>query len=177
LVCNAWCITPNPFTNSSKCCPKICGPIDPFDPGSGCCDANEGCVDRSDPNARDGCCPAGRSICGGKCCADRETCCGDYCKPADVPCVSGTPCPFPNHVCGDTCCPPFNPCCRDQCCDLNQICHPVDGTCWTPPPPPPVKDPRCDAPGWSYCAEIAACCPPDKICCYGACRHPGECLH
>jgi hypothetical protein len=110
------------------CCPKICGLPNPLEgSGSGCCDLGEACVDQGDPNSRQGCCPSGQSVCGGKCCAIGEYCCGDTC--------CGDPHCF-NDVCGNT--PPFpdnppppppNKCsiwggqlCGTKCCPIGTWC-------------------------------------------------------
>ena len=192
LGCQGYC-------EAFKCCPKPCGIPNPFNPGEGCCDSGEHCVDGGDPNARSGCCPSERAVCGGNCCAAGENCCGDSCCPADFICQQGTCCPpgtktvcngvccdgacdpsgnccpWPSHVCGDQCCPPFNKCCAGKCCGAYQQCHPISGNCWTPTRPPSP----CRA-GWTECG--GRCCSPDKQCCIPpggslGCYYGYECIH
>ena len=172
-ITNAACKGVCALPYFGSCCPKVCGFPDPLDPGSGCCDEGEHCVDENDPNARDGCCPADRSTCGGHCCAPGDSCCGDSCCPAGYTCDQGVCCPPYYHVCGGQCCGAFNKCCNGQCCSsADQQCDPVTGACSTPPRPPSP----CRA-GWELCA--GECCPPDKVCCGDplACREGYECIH
>jgi hypothetical protein len=180
--CKAYCLL-------GHCCPKACGVPDPLHPGSGCCDAGDHCVDENDPNAREGCCPPERAVCGGHCCRDGEVCTGDLCCPPGTTtacngvCCNGacTPsgqcCPSPSNVCGDTCCPPFNKCCNGQCCGAYQECDPKTGGCATPSGP---RINPCRA-GYSACGS--QCCPPGKQCCIPpgtstlGCYEPYECIH
>jgi hypothetical protein len=155
--CLAQCVAPI----IGDCCPKVCSVPNPFDPGSGCCDEGEGCVSEGDPNARKGCCPSGRSVCGGKCCDAGDQCCGDLCCPEGHACCGGTCCEAGTHCCGDTCCLANIPCCGGTCCSL---LPPVG----TPPPPPP---PHSCGPGGVPCGfpdatgVIRTCCPPGLQCC------------
>jgi hypothetical protein len=170
-LCLARCVAPW----IGPCCPKPCTVPDPFDPGSGCCDAGETCVSEGDPNARRGCCPSDRSVCGGKCCAAGERCCGNSCCPN--PCCGDECCPFSNnHCCGDTCCEANIPCCGNTCCSL-----------LPPPGPPPTPPPHSCTPGSAPCGfpdssgVIRTCCPPGLQCCnYSAQFGPDcrtSCLH
>jgi hypothetical protein len=117
------------------CCPKRCGPPDIWDlAGSGCCDAGDTCVAKDDPNSRYGCCPSNQSVCGGRCCAIGEYCCGDTCC-GDPKCYHGmcgadppftdpdnpppppppppvNNCIFGGAPCGPKCCPPGLQCCN-----------------------------------------------------------------
>ena len=172
----------------NHCCPKSCGSQNPFDPGSGCCDEGEQCVDEKDPNARQGCCPVGQSVCGGICCPPNHKCCGDSCCPNDWKCEQGTCCPPdtktvcngfcckadcdqpgtccepPGDICGGLCSPPLNRCCNGQCCPLDQDCHPTLGTCC-----PIVCGPNC-CPDGQYCLDsnLGTCgqCPPGQHACF-----------
>jgi hypothetical protein len=168
LICKGTC----EFTD---CCPKICGFPNPLDPGSGCCDHGEHCVDENDPNARDGCCPADQSTCGGKCCAPGDTCCGDACCPAGFTCQQGVCCGPYDHVCGGQCCGAFNKCCNGQCCQLGQDCDPATGACASKPPDFPVK--RCRL-GWEF-SPACGCCPPGQMCCGNPpqCQPGYQCIH
>ncbi len=152
--CIGTCIAPW----IGDCCPKPCAVPNPFDPGSGCCDEGEHCVSEGDPNARQGCCPSDRSVCGGKCCDSGESCCGDSC--------------CPNTCCGNSCCPPNSHCCGDVCCDINIPC--CGGTCCSflpPPGPPPTPLPHSCPSGSAPCGfpdstgVIRTCCPPGLQCC------------
>jgi hypothetical protein len=129
--CSAACALPL----VGDCCPTVCGFPNPFVPGEGCCGPREQCVDRSDPNARDGCCPAGQSVCGGKCCPTGGPCCGDECG-----CTGGT-------VCTEGACT-----------------FPSFGSGGPPPQPPLTQhDIFCFIVGGTPCYN--KCCPPDKTCC------------
>ena len=137
-ACNTASLACEFICETTKCCPKFCGGFpNPFLPGSGCCDTGEHCVDSSDPNSRDGCCPADRSVCGGTCCDAGDNCCGESCCPAGWFCSAdgvcteylpfggpgparGNPrfsaqnprfCPVGQTACGDHCCPPDMECC------------------------------------------------------------------
>lgn len=160
-LCSATALACKGACDAFTCCPKLCGIPNPFDPGSGCCDHGEHCVDKSDLNARDGCCPADRHVCGGNCCDPLEYCCGDFCCPEGNPCCGGTCCPPDNHCCGDTCCPTDIPCCGGTCCSL----LPPPGP---PPTPPPAGCPWGSAPcGFpDKTGVIRTCCPPGLQCCF-----------
>jgi hypothetical protein len=172
-ACRAYCL-------AARCCPKACALPDPTRPGFGCCDSGESCVDENDPNSRSGCCPSDRHVCGGKCCNAEQSCVGSSCCPPGATTVcngvccagscapNGLCCPSPNRVCGNDCCPPLSKCCEGHCCATGQECHPITGTCWSPPPPiPTVVCPT----GSESCN--GKCCPPGKMCCNSWWDPPG----
>jgi hypothetical protein len=164
----------------TTCCPKRCGAFDPTSAGSGCCDEGENCVDESDPNAREGCCPSGHPVCGGKCCPFPDsTCCGDTCCPSGSTCLDGVCCPAGTlTICNGKCCsggcdinnnccqPPAHlcagKCCVGVCCNNN--CLDPSMTCIDESPCPKAR--ACHnicCPRGQYCREGAcAPCPPGK---------------
>jgi hypothetical protein len=184
-----WCDAEHAFCRGycevAYCCPKLCGFPDPLRPGVGCCDSGEHCVDENDPNARSGCCPSDRAVCGGKCCNVGEVCVGDFCCPADATTVcngvccagactpSGDCCLSPGHVCGNNCCAPFSTCCNGECCagqccngrccGPNQDCHPTLGICCST-----VCGPSC-CPEGHVCTDArtgtCSACPPGLVSC------------
>jgi len=137
----------------STCCPKLCE-FDASGPEAGCCDSGETCVDDRDFNARNGCCPAGQSVCGGKCCGPGEKCCGSNCCPAAANC------------CGDACG------CQDgRLCQNGECTYPPFGP-YTPPPEGVESIPKpatgCPA-GWKECLNSTVCCAPGIKCCGNGC--------
>lgn len=136
----------------STCCPHFCE-FDASGPEAGCCDSGETCVHDTDPNARDGCCPAGQSVCNGKCCGPGEKCCGSSCCPAAADC------------CGDSC-----GCQGGMLCQNGQCTFPPFGP-FTPPtdvesiPMPPTGCPA----GWTSCLNSTECCAPGIKCCGNGC--------
>lgn len=140
LACLGSCHLPGEL---GECCPKPCRVPNPFKPGVGCCDEGEHCVDESDPNSRSGCCPRGRSVCGGKCCLPGDNCCGDQCCPANYFCLDGFCSEFPGPLLppkgeGPPTPPPYTDYClwgwtpcKGKCCAPGLECCP-DGECkWT----------------------------------------------
>jgi hypothetical protein len=152
----------------TPCCPKRCGPSNLFDPGSGCCDDGEQCVDQSDPNAREGCCPVGRSVCSGNCCRDGETCVQGVCCPPGARSVcNGVCCSGDCDRVGNCCNPPSQLCRDGTCCaPFGQTCHPTLGTCCSV-----ICGPSCCANG-QFCQDpvggICGSCDPG----YHACLNP-----
>ncbi len=137
----------------SSCCPKLCE-FDASGPEAGCCDSGEACVDEGDPNARNGCCPAGQSVCGGKCCGPGEKCCGSSCCPAAANC------------CGNEC-----GCQGGMLCQNGQCSFPPFGPV-TPPSTDVESIPKpaggCPA-GWKECLNSTTCCAPGIKCCGSGC--------
>jgi hypothetical protein len=125
----------------NNCCPVFCY-VEVDDPQQGCCAHGENCVNPGDSESRAGCCPAGRVVCNGNCCAANSICtpqglccligenvCNGVCCPSGVCDSTGACCSPPWQVCpgSNICCPGLNVCCNGACCDTNAHC--ISGAC------------------------------------------------
>jgi hypothetical protein len=140
VTCAAFCHLPG-----QSCCPNFCHL-------GKCCGYGETCVADSDPNARQGCCPAGQNVCGGSCCAAGATCCGGNCCPSGYFCQDGT-CTYVGVF--PTTPPPTPP-------------SPTPPPGFTPPTPGFAPQSICLNPTYRPCRVAPdrwVCCPPNKECC------------
>ena len=109
-------------------------------------------------------CACARELCGGRCCADDETCymddplspgtdfCVPKCPPGEYNCrAAGACCPSVDHCCGDGCC--RGHCCNQGgeawCCEDTNVCSDIAGFCGCP------QGQRCGG----------LCCPAGETCC------------
>ena len=151
LCCGGSCIKDKPdvgcchdFTYDTRinhCCPlhgkndlHVCDKQETCCGLDGCCKQDEECCGKG---AGAHCVPKGKcgKRCGGKVCAQNETCCNGHCCP-DGHChngqclCGGETCPSPMHCChGHQCC--TGVCCHDSCCvgATDQCCSNNGGCC------------------------------------------------
>jgi hypothetical protein len=194
-VCMELC-----YAEGHPCCPVGCGEVACCEDGETCLNSTTGlcCSPGLTPCAGENCCEStevclgtgplagtcceAENVCGTTCCGSLEVCApgGFCCGFNQKPCNGG--CCKAGEEClgGDTCCPAAQAC-GNNCCDVDQKCtNPALGICEDICPEGQKvclgAGNCCDLN--EVCAEVVPlCCPAGMYYCFGACRHPSECVH